>query len=378
MPKVILIGSAYPFRGGLAAFNERLAVEFQRSGWEVEIWTFTVQYPALLFPGTSQYTDGPPPEGLGIVRKVNSVNPFNWLKCGFELKRRKADLLIAKFWLPFMAPALGTILGIAKKNNFSKVICIVDNLFPHEKRLGDRMLIKYFLKMPDYFVSMSEKVTADLGLFIPQHRIKQIDHPLYDNFGDIVEKKSARTYLNLPQDTKIILFFGFIRKYKGLQLLLEALLIVREQLQNFKVVIAGEFYEDSKPYFQFIEKHGLSDVLILKTHFISDEDVKYYFSSADVLVQPYINATQSGVTPLAYHFDLPMVVTDVGSLARLVHHKVTGLVCAPNPDSLAKSLIAIFDYNLEEFKERLKEAKKKLSWKNFVDGILSFGHDLQS
>lgn len=376
MSFVIIIGPAYPLRGGLASFDERLAREFQAQGWETEIFTFSLQYPSFLFPGTSQYSDESPPNDLTIHAEINSINPMNWFTVGRKIKKLKPDLVIVRYWLPFMGPCLGTILRILKKNKHSKVICIADNIIPHEKRIGDRIFTKYFLSTPDAFINMSEKVNEDLKSLKPAALAVIVDHPLYDNFGDIIPKNEARNKLNLDKNEPLILFFGFIRKYKGLNLLIRALANQKLKSTNIKCLIAGEFYEDAEPYLHLIRDLQLENSIYLHTHFISDSEVKYYLSAADVVIQPYVNATQSGVTPLAYHFEKPMIVTNVGALPRLVPHGKVGLVCEPNESSISDTIIEFFDHDPKYFIDEIKREKKKLNWSSFVEKIINLKNDL--
>jgi glycosyltransferase involved in cell wall biosynthesis len=363
---IVIIGPAHPLRGGLASYNERLAREFVRMGNTVSIYTFSLQYPGFLFPGTTQYSTEPAPEDLDIRISINSVNPLNWLKVGKELKKLRPDIIVVRYWLPFMGPCLGTILRKAKKNVHTKVICIADNVIPHEKRFGDKAFTRYFIGPVDAFITMSEKVLKDLRSFTSTSAA-YVPHPLYDNFGEIVSKDEARRYLSLPINDKIILFFGFIRKYKGLDILLEAM----TRLQGIKLLVAGEFYEDPKPYMEQIENTGISDKVILRTSFIPDSEVKYYLCAADVVVQPYRNATQSGVTPLAYHFEKPMIVTNVGGLTALVPDKKVGLWAEPNADSIASKIEEFYSTGAQEFLPNLKEEKKKYSWQAMANQILA-------
>ena len=372
MSKVIIIGPAHPLRGGLATFNQRLAKEFIDSGNDCFLYSFSLQYPSFLFPGKTQFSDEPPPENLKINSVINSINPFNWIKIGNRLKKEKPDIIIVRFWIPLMGPALGTILRRVRKNKHTKIICIADNIIPHEKRFGDKSFTKYFLKSCDAFITMSEKVMDDLRLFQKTKPAKLVSHPLYDNFGEILSKADARKHLGLPENEKIILFFGFIRKYKGLDLLLEAMSIlknIKPQTLNIKLLIAGEFYEDEKSYKEQIEKLGIKDQLILKTDFIPDSEVKYYLCSADAVIQPYRNATQSGVTPLAYHFEKAMVVTNVGGLPSLVPDGKVGFVVEPNPVAIADGILKFYQSGENYFIPGLREEKKKYSWQNLVLAI---------
>lgn len=362
--KLIMLGSAHPLRGGLSNFNERISREFQHEGFDVTIYTFSLQYPNFLFPGTSQFSTEPAPKDLNIKVCVNSINPFNWLKIGWELKKLKPKIILVKFWMPFMGPCFGTILRIAKLNKFTKVICIADNIIPHEKRFGDRLFTKYFLKPVDAVIAMSDKVFKDIKLFTNKPHVKSI-HPLYDNFGATISKAQARQHLSLTTTDNIILFFGFIRKYKGLDLLLQAMKEIqnpKSKIQDLKLLIAGEFYDDKKQYDDLIENLGIKDMLILKTDFIPDSEVNYYLCAADFVIQPYKQATQSGVTPLAYHYEKPMLVTNVGGLPDLVPNEKVGLIAEPNPESIAQKIIELYKFGEQHFIPYIKEEKKKYGW----------------
>jgi len=372
MPKVIIIGPGHPLRGGLATFNQRLAKEFIQSGYDCSIYSFSLQYPSFLFPGKTQYSDEPAPEGLTIHSAINSINPLNWIKVGNRLKNERPDIIVVRFWLPFMGPALGTILRRVRKNKHTKIVCIADNVIPHEKRFGDKPFTKYFLKSCDAFITMSEKVMSDLRLFEKDKPAQQVQHPLYDNFGAIISKEEARRKLGVGSSELVVLFFGFIRKYKGLDLLLEAigyLKNVKPETLNFKLLVAGEFYEDAKQYGELIDKLGIKDQLILKTDFIPDSEVKYYLCAADAVIQPYRNATQSGVTPLAYHFEKPMVVTNVGGLPSLVPDGKVGVVVEPNPQAIAEGILKFYQLGEDYFIPHLRSEKQKYSWANLVNAV---------
>jgi glycosyltransferase involved in cell wall biosynthesis len=369
MQRVFIIGPAYPLRGGLATFNQRLAKAFEQEGDDCTLVSFSLQYPSFLFPGTTQYSTEPPPKDVKILTLINSVNPVNWIKVGRLLQKQKPDLVVVRYWIPFMGPALGTILRLAKRNKHTKVICIADNVLPHEKRPGDAAFTRYFLQACDGFVTMSEKVLQDLRLFEKTKPALLVQHPLYDNFGAHVTKETARKHLGLPQNEKIILFFGFIRKYKGLDLLLQAMADARIKQQNIKLLIAGEFYEDEKVYHQLIADNQLSDTVILKTAFIPDSEVRYFLCAADAVIQPYRAATQSGVTPLAYYFEKPMVVTNVGGLPDLVPHKGPGLVCAPEPTAIADAIVQFYELGEDYFIPHLRNEKQKYTWPVLVNTI---------
>jgi glycosyltransferase involved in cell wall biosynthesis len=369
---VVIIGPAHPLRGGgLATFNERLARQFMQQGFDTTIYTFSLQYPGFLFPGSSQYSEEAAPKDLDIKVRINSMLPTNWISVGRELKKRKPDLIVVRYWLPVMGPALGSILRIVKKNRHTKIVCIADNIIPHEKRPGDKPFTKYFIKPIDKFIVMSDQVLADLKTFDSKKPVEQVLHPLYDNFGDKISKEEARRQLGIGTNEKLMLFFGFIRKYKGLDILLDAMNILKDQSQDIKLIVAGEFYEDRKPFDEQIASLGIKDNLILHTDFIGDSEVKKFFCAADVVVQPYRSATQSGVTPLAYHFETPMIVTNVGGLPDMVPEGKAGLIAEPNAASLAKKIIAYFGKGDAFFKPHLIEEKKKFSWEKLVAALIS-------
>jgi glycosyltransferase involved in cell wall biosynthesis len=369
MEQVLIIGPAWPLRGGLASFNQRLALEFQQNSKSCEIISFSLQYPNFLFPGTTQFSSDPAPAGITIHTWINSVNPLNWISVGIKLKKIKPDIIIVRFWLPFMGPALGTILRQVKKNRHTKIICIADNVIPHEKRPGDKAFTKYFLGSCDAFITMSEKVMKDLRSLETNKPARQVLHPLYDNFGEPVLKTASREKLAIDPHSRTIVFFGFIRNYKGLDLLLEAMADPRIKEAGISLLVAGEFYEDSKVYADIIREHGLERTVHLHTHFIPDEEVRYYICAADCIVQPYRNATQSGVTPLAYHFEKPMIVTNVGGLPAMVPDKQAGLVCEPNAESIADAILEFYTTGEDHFIPFIKEEKKKYSWSNLVTSI---------
>ncbi|MEJ7822170.1 MAG: glycosyltransferase [Chitinophagaceae bacterium] len=369
--KIIIIGSSYPFRGGgIASFNERLAREFILHGFDTSIYTFSLQYPKILFPGTTQYSSEQTPADLKIKVCINSINPFNWIKIGNELRKVKPDIIVVRYWLPFMGPCFGTILRLVKKNKYTKIVCIADNVIPHEKRTGDTLFTSYFVKPVDSFITMSKKVLIDLQKFVKDKPVQFIPHPLYDNFGLKLSKEDARAKLKIGLNEKIILFFGFIRKYKGLDILLKAMKILKDKNQRIKLVIAGEFYDDKNIYNELINKLELKEELILHTHFISDSEVKYYLCAADCVVQPYRQATQSGVTPLAYHFEVPMIVTNVGGLADMVPEGV-GLIAEPNENDIAQKIIDFYELGENYFLQHLREEKKKYSWNKMVEAVIN-------
>ncbi len=368
--KITFLGPAYPFRGGLAAFNERLARQFTSECKDVDIRTFTLQYPKILFPGKTQYKSGPAPEGIKIIRELNSINPFNWLRTGLKLRKEKCDILLIRYWLPFMAPCLGVVARIVKSNKYTMVISIVDNAIPHEKRPGDAVLTKFFMKSIDGAVVLSDVVRFDIESFRKDIPITVTAHPLFDNYGKKINRKEALSALNLDPDFIYLLFFGFVRNYKGLDLLLKAFADNRLRDKKLKLIIAGEFYESEAPYRKIVRESGLEDDVIFFNRFINDDEVKLFFSSADLVVQPYKSATQSGVTQIGYQFDVPMLVTDVGGLKEIVPHEKCGYVVKPDPEEIADSIIDYLENNRKSaFTECVKKEKEKFSWNKMTDSI---------
>lgn len=369
--KISIIGSAYPLRGGgIATFNERLARAYMEKGEKVTIHTFSLQYPSILFPGKTQYSEEPPPHDLNIKVQINSINPINWICKGRAIKKEMADLVIIRYWIPFMGPCLGTLSKIVRKNRHSKVIAIVDNIIPHEKRPGDRLLSSYFVNRVDGFICMSRNVLKDLETFDTVKPKRYCPHPLYDNYGVPVEKAEAMRWLGVDPDYKYLLFFGFIRDYKGLDLLLKAFADTRLTSLPLKLIVAGEFYSDPKPYHDLIREYKLEDRIILRNHFIGDQDVRNYFSAADLVVQPYKSATQSGVTQIAYHFGVPMITTAVGGLAELVPDGKVGYVVNPETEAIADAIYRFFDGNKsDEFTANVKEYRKLFSWNELISQI---------
>lgn len=378
--KIIILGPAHPLRpGGMTTFNERLCRALTEDGHDCSIWSFSLQYPSFLFPGTSQFTDAPAPEGISIRSVMNSINPLNWLKTGLQLKKEKPDLVVVRYWLPFMGACLGSILRLAKGKKHTRVVCIADNVIPHEKRPGDRQLTAWFIMPVDAFVVMSQQVLKDLRTFT-QKPARLMPHPLYDNFGSKITKFEARKGLlekfgiTIEKDTPLLVFFGLIRQYKGLDLLLEALALT--QNKEVRLLVAGEFYEDKKPYLDLITKNGLEDRVVLQASFIDEPDVKYFICAADCIIQPYRSATQSGVTPVAYHFEVPMIVTNVGGLPQMVPHGRAGLVCEPESASIAAAVDAFFNAEKGSFIPGLLAEKQNLSWTAFTSGILEMADRL--
>ena len=377
--KIVILGTAHPYRGGLAAMNERLAQELSGQGHDVVIYNFTLQYPGFLFPGKSQYTDEVAPRGLKIIRKVNSVCPFNWLKVGRELKKMCPDLLIIKYWLPFMGPALGTIARIARRNRHTRVICIADNMIPHEKRPGDRLFTKYFTRGVDGYIAMSHEVYDDIEKLVAHPLRRFTPHPVYDHYGEIISREEALEALHLDPACRYLLFFGFIRDYKGLDWLLQALADDRLRDRQVRLMVAGEFYSDSEPYLKLIREKGLEEKVVLHTDYIPNEQINRYFCAADMVVQPYKTATQSGVTQIGYHFNKAMLVTDVGGLGEIIADRRSGYVVKPEVSAIADAIVDFYDGERQaDFEKETMKLKEQFSWTRMTDVMLELYDSINS
>ncbi|MFH0733057.1 MAG: glycosyltransferase [bacterium] len=368
--KICIVSTTYPLRGGIAHFNGLLYNQLKIDN-EVEIITFKRQYPSILFPGKSQIEGGETPEKIPSDVIMDSINPINWIKVGYKIKRMNPDLVIFKYWMPFFAPIFGTIIKIAKRNKNTKALVICDNVIPHERKPGDILLTKWFFKAVDNFVTMSKSVEDDLKKIKPNAKSVLLFHPIYSNFGKIIPKQEARNYFNIKTD-KVLLFFGFIRDYKGLDTLIEAVNLLKDKL-DYTLIIAGEFYTDKEKYLSLIEKYNLSCKIKLCTDFIPTNEVKYYFSAADVVVLPYKNATQSGIIQIANNFNKPIIATNVGGLGEVIFSGINGyLVEKENPQAIADAILTYYSENKEdEFMEFIKNEKEKYSWASFISKIFT-------
>lgn len=369
--KITILSTAYPLRGGIAHFNGLLYKELSKHH-DVNVRTFKRQYPAMLFPGKSQLESGDTSEEIPSAVEVDSVNPLNWIKIGLKVKNDAPDLLVFKYWMPYFAPCFGTITKIAKRNKKTKALVICDNVIPHEKKPGDKALTKFFFSSVDYFICMSKKVQEDLHTLKPSAKSKLLFHPVYSNFGETVDKNEAKQKLNIKAE-KVILFFGFIRDYKGLDTLLQSISEFKE-LTDYKVVVAGEFYTDENKYRDLIQELGIEDKIMLFSDFIPTSEVKYYFSAADVVVLPYKDATQSGIVQIANNFGKPVIATNVGGLVEIIDKGKTGyLVDKDNPENLARTIEMYYSENKEaEFSANIEQKLNEYSWEKFVGKTLDF------
>jgi len=373
---LVLIGPAHPYRGGIAHFNESLARSLEQEGVDVTLVSFSLQYPSILFPGKSQYTDAKSPADLKIKRWISSVNPVSWISAARKIAELKPDLVVIRYWHPFLAPALGSIASRLVAKNI-KVIGMVDNAIPHEPKFYDIPLLKYFARRCTAFFTLSNAVAKELNALGLNKAIETSPHPIYDIFGEPVDKQLARKKLKLNQHDKIILFFGFVRAYKGLDLLIQALGLDLVRRLKIKLIVAGEFYDEKKKYMDLIDSLDLSDTIIIYDEYIPESDVKYFFGAADLVTQTYKTATQSGVTQIAYQFNKPMLVTDVGGLSEIVENEVAGFVVPPEPEAIASALQRYFGEAREApFISAVKKNKERFSWTFFTQKLISFAQSL--
>lgn len=369
--KIVIVGTSYPYRGGIAAFTDRLATEFVKEGIDIEVVTFKLQYPSFLFPGKTQYSDAKAPAGFYIERKINSISPLNWIKVGREIRKKNPDIVIFTYWMSFFAPCFGKIARVIKRRCNARCIGLIHNMIPHEKSVLDKMFAPYFVKAMDGFVALSQSVLDDVASLDKQGKPKcMVPHPLYDHYGEIMKRNEALKHLDLDPNYRYCLFFGLVRAYKGLDLLIDAFADERLRKNDVKLIVAGEFYDDEKPYLEQIKKHNLEDFIIIENQYISDDNVKYYFNVADIVVQPYKSATQSGVTQIAYHFEKPMLVTNVGGLGEIIPDGKVGYVVEPKPSSIADALVDFFENGrFDAFVEGVRDEKQTYQWSNMTAAI---------
>jgi glycosyltransferase involved in cell wall biosynthesis len=369
--KIFIIGPAFPLRGGPAQFNENLCLELNKEGHDAQIISYKLQYPNFLFPGSSQFEkSGSAPHGIKIHTILNTINPFNWLMVARFIRKQKPDFILFRYWLPFFGPCLGTIGKLVRSH--TKVLALTDNIIPHEKRIGDHIFTKYFVKNCDGFIAMSKVVLNDLSIFTQNLNKAYSPHPMYQNYGGPISIDLARKKLNLNPHDKIILFFGLIRHYKGLDILLEALAVPEIKNQGIKLLIAGEFYDDKNFYLQLIKKLNLQDHVIVHDKFIPNDEVRDYFCASNLVAQTYRNATNSGVTMVGYFYEKPMLVTNVGGLSEIVPNEVCGYVVENNCAIISEKIVDFFTKDREkEFVKNVKIEKRKYEWIEFINSLLT-------
>ncbi len=376
--RIVIVGPAYPLRGGIAQFNESLCASLSANGVPCSIVSFYLQYPAILFPGKSQKTEGTAPANIEIHEWLSSINPLSWAASAKRIAAMKPSHVIIRFWLPFMGPALGTLARFLSKKGIV-VIGLVDNAIPHEARPMDRSLSAWFFRHCNAFVALSQNVASQLKAIAPGKPIHVHPHPVYDIFGESIPMNEAREKLNLHPTDPYVLFFGFVRKYKGLDLLLQAFAERQVRDTGARLLIAGEFYDDKLPYQQMMERLGIANRVEIRDSYIPDHEVKNYFCTANIIAQTYRNATQSGVTQIAYQFGRPMLVTNVGGLPEIVENGVTGFVAEPNHKAIAHAIERFFTEQREaDFAKAVGARKHTFSWQHFTESLLTFAKQIKT
>lgn len=365
---IVLVSTAYPFRGGIAHYIA-LLYKHLSAQHNVQVVTFSRQYPSFLFPGKTQMEEGGSDAVIPTQQTIDSINPLTWWKTAKLIAAMKPDLLIFKYWLPFFGPCFATIARLVKRWSGARSLFICDNVIPHERRLGDIAFTRYAFKSADYFIVQSTAVEKELIDFYPRAQYAYVPHPVYEIFGDPVSKQDALCALNLPIG-KYLLFFGYIRKYKGLMILLEAMKELASK-SDIRLLVAGEFYDDEHKYRSYITENKLNDTVHFYSDYIANNQVKHYFCASDLVVLPYSSATQSGIAQIAYQFNKPVIATDVGGLAEVVLHEKTGFIVPPNnPHALAESILRFYDEKREAtFVEAVESEKKKYTWAALIEAI---------
>lgn len=369
---IVILGPAFPFRGGIADTNEAFARAAMKKGLKVTIVTFTVQYPSFLFPGKTQFRNSEPPSDLAIKRWIHSMNPLTWLAASRRILALEPDLVVLRFWQPLLGPCFGSIARLLKKK--VKVIGMTDNIIPHEKQIGSQQFTRYFINACHGFMTLSKAVKGDLEN-LTSKPADYFPHPINDQLGEIETRENALQKLNLSAENRYMLFFGIVRKYKGLDLLLKAIPFLTGKAAETKLIVAGEFYDDQTEYEAIIKNLNLEEKVILVPRFISDSEIASFFSAADVIVQTYRTATQSGITPMALHFEKPVIVTRVGGMEEFVEEGETGLFAEPDSESIAQTINQFFEMDDQNWVESIRSKKKEYSWDAFVDRLLDFSSE---
>lgn len=364
--KIAILSPFYPFRGGLAQLNARLYSELGKNN-DVKAYTFTTLYPDFLFPGKTQFvTPGDTATVIDSKRVLSTVNPLSYIKTAREINKFLPDILIIPYWMSFFAPAYGSVCRLLNKK--IKIVSLVHNAISHERVFGERLLAKYFFKCCDAFIVMSDPVRKDLLSLCGDANVLQLPHPIYDHYKEKTGKHEACEQLGIDASKKNLLFFGFIRDYKGLDLLIEATNYLDE---SYQLIIAGESYGSFDKYTKLINQSSLKGNILVFEQYINDEMVTTLFSASDVLVLPYRSATQSGVVALAYQLETPMIATDVGALGEAVKQAQTGIVVENvSPKDIADGIISYFKNDRKDFYFRnIKSEKQRLSWNTFASNL---------
>jgi glycosyltransferase involved in cell wall biosynthesis len=373
---IVLVGTAYPLRGGIAHYVGLLWKYLSRRH-DVRIVTFSRQYPTLLFPGKSQEESGDAGIPVDSVQWIDSINPLNWIRTGWRIRAMHADLIVFKFWMPFFAPSYGTIAAIARWRRPTRTMFICDNVIPHERRPGDKLLTRFAFRFIDSYVVQSRAVERDLRQWKTDPLLSYLPHPVYEIFGAETTRAAARARLraidpamDLADDERVLLFFGYVRDYKGLDVILDAMPAILASMP-VRLLVVGEFYNNEQRYRDQVARLGIGDAVVFHSDYVPNEEVGVYFSAADVLTLPYKSATQSGIIQIAYNFHRPVIATDVGGLGEVIVHGRTGAIVPPGrPDAIAAAVIDFFTHaRFDDYRAAVIEEKKKYSWDAMAAGI---------
>ena len=361
-------------RGGIAHYVALLYKVLIKRGHDVKIISFKRQYPSIFFPGKTQQDLSKEVEPIPSEPLLDSIGPLSWIRTFFAIRKYQADLVVFKYWMPFFAPPYAVISFLARLFTKTKIVYLCDNIIPHERRIEDRLLTRIGLWNVHYFIVQSKIVKNDLLEFRPNAIYKEVPHTVYEIFSTPFTREQARKHFKLSAKEKVILFFGYVRKYKGLHHLLDAMPLVLKQLK-VKLLIAGEFYDDEHQYREQIKKLWLNDFVAVHGDYIPNEQVGLFYHAADVVVLPYISATQSGIIQIAYHYDKPVITTDVGGLPEVVDQGKTGfIVPSENVDALTEAIVKFFKVqNKINFTKNISEYKKQFSWDRMAEEIEGFG-----
>jgi glycosyltransferase involved in cell wall biosynthesis len=382
--RIAFLSPFYPYRGGIAQFSDSLYLSLSKSN-DVKAFTFTRQYPGFLFPGKTQYVSKSDVDrGINAERVLDSVNPLTYRRTAEKIREFSPNVILISYWMPFFAFSLGRVARILKKIcPDAKIVSVMHNVLPHEKRAGDDLLTRFYIRQNTGFVVLNDKSKDDLLKLKPDTKYIVLPHPLYNHYGNNIPKAEACSKLGVPPGKKVMLFFGLIRSYKGVDLLLETLAGLDD---SYYLIIAGEVYGSFDKYNEIIKKHSLSNRVLLHTKFIPESEIALYFSAADVCVLPYRSGTQSGIEGVSYHFGLPVIVTDVGGLKETVEKHKTGLVVPRAETALLKeAVLKYFNSSLpptgspptgsqlrDLFEINIAEYKKQYSWDTFSESLLKF------
>lgn len=366
--KITIVGTAYPLRGAFAQLNATLAWHLSKRH-QVEIITFKRQYPQFLFPGKSQMDPSKPLFDIPTHVLIDSINPLTWVAAARHIRQWNSDLVIFRYWMPFFGPCFGVISYLARKWTGAKVLFICDNIIPHERRPGDKLFTRFAFRFVDYFIVQSKWVMQDLMYFVSAPRFRLTPHPIYNIFGKPLSKNAARKRLGI-RENNVLLFFGYVRRYKGLGVLLRAMPEILTH-SDVRLLVVGEFYEGEEAYRRQIQDLNLQEKVTLRSGYLKNEEVAVYFSACDVVVLPYLSATQSGIVQIANHFDKPVIATSVGGLVEDVLHEKTGLIVPPeNPSALASAVVDFYKKRKERrFIANIKKEKRKYRWEVYVKAI---------